>query len=150
LIVHIGRWLKLSCILIWARCTNWPADFSPHWYLLRKILRIYGQLWQTVRNNVQRVSRCWLPGTFWLIMIRFWWVSKKDEIFCCKNGKIGFLVWNANFLCSNFFWVRFLMVFLLFFFLCQKLWNSIIINQVSTCITIRICEKGSGFHLLSV
>jgi len=40
------------------------------------------------------------------------------------------------------------MVFLLGFFL--KLWNSIIINQVSTRITIRICEKGSGFHLLSV
>ena len=66
----------------------------------------------------------------------------------CKNGKIGFLVWNANFLCSNFLG-KILMVFLLFF-LCQKLWNSIIINQVSTCITIRICEKGSGFHLLSV
>ena len=41
------------------------------------------------------------------------------------------------------------MVFFCFFFFVKN-WNSIIINQVSTCITIGICEKGSGFHLLSV
>jgi len=35
-------------------------------------------------------------------------------------------------------------------FVFVKNWNSIIINQVSTSVTIRICEKGSGFHLLSV